>query len=561
MPNNPTNIQFHDITQHSVTLTWQDNATNESGYKIWRNGMLIKTLGKSSASYTDKGLQAHTKYDYIVKATDDTPQDVMVNSSKKFFGVNAEPLTFLLYNLQGGDTDWLGVFKKGATHDRAHLLAWTYTGGKQAGLVTVDKIFINAQNHDDGRLNVGRYEIVSFFDDSYQAESISYFDIKDVLSLHTTQDIYAPSAEATLTVTMSNAPLKENNKDWLAVFKEGAANHVDNIYAWKYSNNQKEAGGKGLPYGKITFNHVNLQEEGKYEVRFFADDDFNFVSKTSFVVGDVVDSQVIPVLETDDVKIYCNKDTPNAPVVIFLSGADLKIEKYTQLMRLIAQQGYYVIGYSDKKYSVQKIITTLQDAQYPEYRDTSKISIMGHSLGGSYIFAYMQALKDANLASKKDSVVALDGWFALGMTPNDMGAFHTPSLIMAFGGVDGIPEGEEPFQNPIINLAAYQLIATQNKAFWHLQSHRTHGYLYNEDNQNDYPLKQDLLRPIQAFLDYTLKGDKAAKDIAMRDNAQDVVDYLNSDLYKPELYKWKCESGDKRYNYCHLNNILSDGEK
>lgn len=173
----------------------------------------------------------------------------------------------------------------------------------------------------------------------------------------------------------------------------------------------------------------------------------------------------------------------------------------------------------------------------------------------------MQALKDANLASKKDSVVALDGWFALGMTPNDMGAFHTPSLIMAFGGVDGIPEGEEPFQNPIINLAAYQLIATQNKAFWHLQAHRTHGYLYNEDNQNDYPLKQDLLKPIQAFLDYTLKGDKAAKDIAMRDNAQDVVDYLNSDLYKPELYKWKCESGDKRYNYCHLNNIISDGEK
>ncbi len=38
---------------YSVTLGWQDNADNELGYRVYRNGSLITTLGTNNSSYTD----------------------------------------------------------------------------------------------------------------------------------------------------------------------------------------------------------------------------------------------------------------------------------------------------------------------------------------------------------------------------------------------------------------------------------------------------------------------------------------------------------------------------
>lgn len=39
-------------TTFSVTLNWKDNATNETGYRVYRNGALVATLSANSTSYT-----------------------------------------------------------------------------------------------------------------------------------------------------------------------------------------------------------------------------------------------------------------------------------------------------------------------------------------------------------------------------------------------------------------------------------------------------------------------------------------------------------------------------
>jgi len=52
----------------SVQLSWYDNSSNESGFKIYRNSALIATVGPSSTSYQDSNLSPATNYRYSVSA-------------------------------------------------------------------------------------------------------------------------------------------------------------------------------------------------------------------------------------------------------------------------------------------------------------------------------------------------------------------------------------------------------------------------------------------------------------------------------------------------------------
>jgi len=58
-----------------VSLAWQDNSANETGFELERcagsgctNFALIATLGANTTSYTDSGLARRTTYRYRVRA-------------------------------------------------------------------------------------------------------------------------------------------------------------------------------------------------------------------------------------------------------------------------------------------------------------------------------------------------------------------------------------------------------------------------------------------------------------------------------------------------------------
>ncbi len=63
LPANPSNLQitFHCTMSSNpflhnevqVDINWQDNATNEEGYYVFRNGTLLVTLGANSSSFSD----------------------------------------------------------------------------------------------------------------------------------------------------------------------------------------------------------------------------------------------------------------------------------------------------------------------------------------------------------------------------------------------------------------------------------------------------------------------------------------------------------------------------
>jgi GH18 family chitinase len=81
----PANLQLNP-THDSVTLTWQDTNTQESGYKIFRNGILIAFTPADEETFVDTNLKPNTFYRYSVKATDEVGDVVHTKREKIVFG-------------------------------------------------------------------------------------------------------------------------------------------------------------------------------------------------------------------------------------------------------------------------------------------------------------------------------------------------------------------------------------------------------------------------------------------------------------------------------------------
>ncbi len=73
-PNAPSNLaesgRVCSAGEFSITLTWADNATNEDGYKLYRDGQLVATLGANSTQYKDT-LPDYLAHSYTVEAYND----------------------------------------------------------------------------------------------------------------------------------------------------------------------------------------------------------------------------------------------------------------------------------------------------------------------------------------------------------------------------------------------------------------------------------------------------------------------------------------------------------
>ena len=73
IPQAPSELTATQITKNAITLTWRDNAANETGFYVERclngvNFVRIATLGINATGYKDKGLQCNTTYWYRVQA-------------------------------------------------------------------------------------------------------------------------------------------------------------------------------------------------------------------------------------------------------------------------------------------------------------------------------------------------------------------------------------------------------------------------------------------------------------------------------------------------------------
>jgi|GEM_PF-1832604 len=72
LPGSPGGLTSQMLGSTEVELTWEDNSDNEDGFRIYRNGEEIATVGANVTSYTDTGLQPGTSYNYRVVAFNDS---------------------------------------------------------------------------------------------------------------------------------------------------------------------------------------------------------------------------------------------------------------------------------------------------------------------------------------------------------------------------------------------------------------------------------------------------------------------------------------------------------
>jgi len=74
VPNAPTGLTATAVSQHQINLSWTDNATNESGFKIERSPFApgswtqIAAVGANVTTYPNTGLASGTTYYYRVRA-------------------------------------------------------------------------------------------------------------------------------------------------------------------------------------------------------------------------------------------------------------------------------------------------------------------------------------------------------------------------------------------------------------------------------------------------------------------------------------------------------------
>jgi len=67
-PDSPGNLSASTSSSSQINLSWSDNSGNEDGFKIYRGGNRIDTVGSNTESYHDTGLNSDTQYCYRVSA-------------------------------------------------------------------------------------------------------------------------------------------------------------------------------------------------------------------------------------------------------------------------------------------------------------------------------------------------------------------------------------------------------------------------------------------------------------------------------------------------------------
>ncbi len=67
-PAAPSNLTATAVSSSQINLSWRDNSSDESGFRVYRNGALLATLGAGVTSYQNIGLPCGTYYSYYVTA-------------------------------------------------------------------------------------------------------------------------------------------------------------------------------------------------------------------------------------------------------------------------------------------------------------------------------------------------------------------------------------------------------------------------------------------------------------------------------------------------------------
>ena len=363
------------------------------------------------------------------------------------------------------------------------------------------------------------------------------------------------------------------DRDWVGIYKVGDNNDWGNVVAWNWVSNETIW---------LTKNKKQMPA-GEYEIRLFFHNEYGagatvratyrftvsgnareFGTEGPYLnqVKSVKTSQNGKVVEA----IYYVENVDNLPTIIFMSGWKSNLDSYKGFLTYVASLGYCVIAKQERgkcftpNVYEQELTDLLVTAQNTYHADTTKLGMIGHSSGGGTVHYLMNYLRKNNIAGNTKSVVmSIDGWFPFGTTKELLNTFDTPTLLMQFGGFDGINhDGIHPdwddyagdpyhhYQDPKINLAIFKLLIHINteKEYIVLEANNNHSYIAGTYDM--LLTRQDVLAPIDEFLNHTL-GTGDAMNLVNQS-----ADVILNDLVSE--YQYYCHTSG--FNFCDLDNLV-----
>lgn len=227
----------------------------ETSYLSWRY-----TGGETSGALDLPGVDPGT---YVVRVFVDNSYDVIAVSDEFAVGTAAsvttdkasytvgESVQVSFSGLPGGQYDWVGIAPAGSPSST--YLSWSYTGGTDAGSVTLDGV------------GPGTYVARAFANNGFEVLGESAeFVVGDAATISTNKSSYA--ANETIAVTFAGLP--GNATDWIAIAPAGAP--ATTYLSWRYT--------EGATSGTLDLDGVAA---GTYVARAFANNGYTVVAESA----------------------------------------------------------------------------------------------------------------------------------------------------------------------------------------------------------------------------------------------------------------------------------------
>ena len=441
-----------------------------------------------------------------------------------------------------GDQDWIGIYHKNDSNAWGNVLRWDWANGNSLTL--------------QGLPDTGDYEARLFYHNSFILQAKANVKVGQASGISTSKTSYHKNETININFTGLSG-----DRDWIGIYHKGDSNDWGNVIRWSWAQGN---GPQGLSF-------AGLSETGEYEARLFFHNSYQTEASVGFTVGDVVDYAAYGAyssVRTDinqRISIYKPKKDgvvkQHSPVVIVSTGGwggqGSTLENF---INYIVSKGYFVIGVGtspDRDAEFTRILDTLNNQG--NLVDKTKIGLIGSSTGGGAIFYNLKRLKDEGYATNSFAI-SLDGWFALGLTPEEVRNLHTTTLLLQFGGADGLHYfgteavneaygDNDHYQDARILMSIYNMLPGNEKSLSFLNNN-VHGYAYgNMDG------KEDMLGVVGAMLAYKFEnGGQIARNVALNNNKYDEI---NAAKFNVGQYHYGCSHNNianQAYDYCDVNN-------
>ncbi|WP_162299992.1 PKD domain-containing protein [Kineobactrum sediminis] len=148
VPAAATHLVAGTVSATAINLSWQDNATDEAGFRVERSvdggnsWMLVASVGTDSTSFIDSGLSAATTYSYRVTAFNTAgssePSNVDSATTSSATEISLQANAYKEKGVQTVDLSWQGVtsawlYRDGIFVADVEGTAWSETLGKGSG--------------------------------------------------------------------------------------------------------------------------------------------------------------------------------------------------------------------------------------------------------------------------------------------------------------------------------------------------------------------------------------------------------------------------------------------